>query len=404
MKKICLEYLEPGMVVAKDVKGPDGNTAVAAGTIIDESILDALETLGAGFAYVTDSPETDDELLMERVTAYVHKFFEYVDPDCPAFEKLFQLTMQRTWDAVSQGWDLPCESELTAQSVEHLRDIFFKDRASVEDLVKHETSLSSFPDLYIRVKQVLDSPNSSAEDVAEVVSMDPGMSAKLLMLVNSPIYGFEIKVDSIPHAVSLVGTEEISTLALGISTVNFFKDIPPELIDMKAFWRHSLSCAMFAKLLGAELKLPAERLFTAGLLHDAGRLIMYKNLPYASVQSLLYARGNGVPLVEAEQEILGFDHTLVADHLLKQWDFPEELRMMVVKHHSPMDAPDSKSAALVQLADNMANAAAISSGWMYVLPGMPLEAWELLDMDEQKLALLLQIHDKSIDSITSLFQ
>ena len=114
------------MVVAKDVKGPDGNAAVVTGTVIDESLLDALETLGAGYIYVTDSPEMDDELLEQRVTAYVRKFFEYVDPDCPAFEKLFQLIMQRTWDAVSNGWELPCESELTAQSVEHLRDIFFQ--------------------------------------------------------------------------------------------------------------------------------------------------------------------------------------------------------------------------------------------------------------------------------------
>ncbi len=391
------------MVVAKDVKGPDGKTAVAAGTVVEESLLDALETLGAGHVYITDSPETDEDLLMERVTAYVRRFFEYVDPDCPAFEKLFQLVMQRTWDAVAQGWDLPCASDLAANSVEHLRDIFFKDRASVDELVKHETSLSSFPDLYVRVKQVLDSPSSSADDIAEVVSMDPGMSSKLLKLVNSPIYSFETKVDSIPHAVSLVGTEEISTLALGISTVNFFKGIPPELIDMKAFWRHSLSCAMFAKLLGGELKMPAERLFTGGLLHDAGRLIMYKNLPYASVQSLLYARGNGVPLVEAEQEILGFDHTVVADKLLSQWDFPEELRMMVACHHNPMEAKDPRSAALVQLADNLANAAAISGGWMYVLPGMSSEAWELLGLDEQKMGILMQIHDKSIDSITALF-
>jgi putative nucleotidyltransferase with HDIG domain len=392
------------MILAQGVIGPDGSTAVSAGASVDQDVIDILDTAGIGYVYVTsETPEGDRKLRQHQVQSYVRKFFMYVDPDCPGFEKLFQIILARVWKAVEKGWDMPCESELTAQSVEHMRDLFFRDRASLEQLVKHETSLSSFPDIYFRIKEVLDAPTSSADDIARVVSMDPGMTTKLLKLVNSPAFGFAAKIDSIPHAVSLVGTEEVSTLALGISAINFFKDIPPELIDMRMFWRHSLSCAVFARLLATELKMPADRFFTAGLLHDAGRLIMYKHMPYASVQSLLYARHNMVPLVDAEHEVLGFDHTDVAQNLLEQWDFPEDLRQLICRHHDPMNASDQRQAAVIQLADNMANAIAISERGMYVLPGMSPGAWETLGLNTERTETMIELYDESISAIIAAF-
>ncbi|MFW5486991.1 MAG: HDOD domain-containing protein [Desulfovibrio sp.] len=404
MKKICLEHLEPGMILAQNVRGLDGSTVIDSGTQADADVISLLDTLGMGFVYIEPaSAEADRKIRLRQIETYVRKFFMYVDPDAPVFKELFRILLERTWDALNKGWEMPCESDLAAESVEHMRDLFFKGRASYEDIVKHETSLSSFPDIYFRIKKVLDSPTSSAADIAKVVSMDPSMSSKLLRLVNSPIFGFAAKVDSIPHAVSLAGTKEISTLALGISAINFFKDIPAELIDMKIFWRHSISCAMFSKLVAAKLGLPSDRFFTAGLLHDTGRLIMYKNMPYASVQSLLFARSNMVPLVEAEQKILGFDHVQVAGNLLEKWEFPEDLRQLIISHHDPFQTKMPREAAVVQLADNMANAVAISESGMYVLPGMSPGAWDELGLEADSIQELVEIYDESIQDITSAF-
>ena len=130
---------------------------------------------------------------------------------------------------------------------------------------------------------------------------------------------------------------------------------------------------------------------------------MYKNLPYASVQSLLYARGDAVPLVEAESEVLGFDHQEVAAILLEQWGFPEELKSIISNHHTPEKAKDSKEAAVVQLADNMAHAAAISKDNMYVLPGMPESMWSILGLSKDFLDELMIEHDRDIDDITKVF-
>ena len=236
-----------------------------------------------------------------------------------------------------------------------------------------------------------------------MVNTDVGLSAKLLKLVNSPFFGFTTTIDSVTRAVSLVGVKELSTLALGISTINFFKDIPAELMDMAVFWKHSLRCAIFAKLLAVRQGLPSDRFFTGGLLHDVGRLVMFKNMPYASTEAMLYARGAMVPLVEAEAEVLGFDHTEVGRLLLGQWQFPPNLTMLIAHHHDPGSAADPREAAVLQLADNLANAAEIAAGGMYVLPGMERAAWDSLALEVEDLEEVMALHDAHIEDITATF-
>jgi HD-like signal output (HDOD) protein len=391
------------MILAKDIMGFDGDVFLAKGTSLTEEHITALQNMGLPFVF-TEDPKEDANTILRRTADYVGKFFAYVNPDNPAIAELYPLIVKLTLPAAHPKWTLPCERELRAAKVEHMRDLFFRDQGDVQELVRHETELASFPNVYFKIKEVLDSPTSSAADMASVVSSDVGLSAKILRLVNSPLFGFSSKIDSITHAVSLIGTQELATLALGISTINFFKDIPPELIDMQTFWKHSLSCGVFGKLIAGLIpEFKADRFFTAGLLHDSGRLVMYKNMPYASTQSLLKARTEMLPLVDAEQEILGFDHTQVAEQLMKTWDFPEHLTQIIAHHHNPAQAENPKEAAVITLADILANARAISFGGQFVLPALPDETWDVLQLDPKRLSPLLRDHDQSIAEVTAVF-
>ncbi len=404
MNRICIEHLEPGMVLAKNVAGLDGSTVLEAGTVLAPEHLDVLRDLGMVAVLVKPGPGMDlQRIALARVENHVRRYFTYVDPDNPAFQEMFQISLRRCTEAIENGWNPPCEAELRAQNVEHLSDLFLKDAGAPEDIVKHEIELASFPDIYFKIKEVLDTPTSSADDIAQVVNTDVGLSVKLLKLVNSPFFGFATTIDSVTRAVSLVGVKELSTLALGISTINFFKDIPPELMDMHAFWKHSLRCAIFAKLLAVRQGLPSDRFFTGGLLHDVGRLVLFKNMPYASTEAMLYARGSMVPLVEAEAEVLGFDHAEVGRLLLEQWAFPANLTLLVAHHHDPASAREPREAAVVQLADNLANAAEIAAGGMYVLPGMERSAWDSLALEIEDLDEIMALHDAHIEDITATF-
>lgn len=405
MYRLCTEYLEPGMVLAKNLAGTDGSVFLSAGQELSAEHIATLQEMGVAEVLIRfpgNAPDSDT--LGRLAVAYARRFFLYVDADNPAMQALYEASAQRTYAALDKGWTIPCADELMALNVEHLSDLYHKDVGQPADIVAHENQLASFPDIYFRIKEVLDSPTSSAADVARVVENDVALSAKLLKLVNSPFYGLSSAVDSVTRAISLVGAGELSNLALGITAINFFKDIPPELMDMKTFWRHSLSCGVFARLVASHIPdLPPDRFFTAGLLHDAGRLIVFKNLPYASVEAMLFARHNMLPLVAAERRVLGYDHAQVADLLLSSWKFPATLTAAIAHHHDPAASPAPKDAAVVQLADNLAHAAAMSAGGTYVLPGQDRETSDMLGLDTDILGKLMDIHDRSIAELSAVF-
>lgn len=402
MNRVCTEHLAPGMILAKKVMGLDDNVLLDSGLVLTQEHLDLLREFGMGAVFVRFPVQMDpQEEILRQAQAHVRNFFIYVDPENRAFVELYRIAVQRALQALRTGWNIPCEDALRAKNVEHLADLFSKDAGTPADIVRHEIGVASFPDIYFKIREVLDNPKSSAQDIANVINTDVGFSAKLLKLVNSPFFWFSASIDSVVRAVSLVGMKEISTLALGISTINYFQNIPPELMDMKAFWRHSLRCAVFAKLLAAKKNLPSDRFFTSGLLHDVGRLVIFKNLPYASVEALLYARGDMVPLVEAEASVLGYNHTEVGRLLLEEWGFPPSLKDMIANHHSPETAAVRLDATIIQLADIMANVAEISAGGMFALPAMSQADWRLLALSPADLADLMQMHDQHFEEITS---
>lgn len=400
-----LSELTPGMVLALDLKGEDGRLLFTAGTELEERHLSLLNRFGVAEADVVAEEVSLSEETLRDIEDYVRDFFLYVNPDFPPAIELFRVALDNTARAVASGWQLPDQNERRATNVEHLEDVFVAGMGTPETIARHETELASFPDIFFRIKEVLDDESASADKIAKVVSTDMNLSAKLLKLVNSPLYGFSQTVDTISRAVALVGARELSTLALGISTINYFKDIPPELVNMRTFWRHSITCGVFAKLIAAtQTGVSPERCFIGGLLHDVGRLILFKKLPYASTEAMLFARENSIPLVEAERSILEFIHTDISIPLLKAWQFPEAISDMVNFHHNPMEFPNPLDPAIIHVADNLANAVEIAEGGMYVLPGIDEEAWELLGIEPDPfIADAVAQYRQQIDSLMSAF-
>jgi len=403
VKKICVEYIMPGMILAQDIKGIDGNVLLPAGTTIRDREKNLLLEAGIDYVEVKARDEAEKENYIEMVAQeYAFKFFMYVNPDSELFGELYKLVVELLVNSLKRGWVLPCEESLRAKNVERMKDLFLKDMGGPEDVIKHEVSLASFPDVYFKLKKVLESKTASAKEIAQVVSADVALSAKLLKLVNSPLFGLTQKIDSIERAVSIIGEQELSNLALGITAIRYFKDIPPELIDMNTFWKHSLSCAVFAKILSSLLKIPNEEfMFTCGLLHDVGKLILFKNLPYGSVEALIFARENMIPVVEAEENVLGFTHTHISNLIMKQWEFPPSLIDIVSHHHNPQGAEHFKEAAILQVADNMANAISIAGGGMFVVPGMEEDVWKGLGLKVELISQIVAKHNQVLKGLLS---
>ncbi|MBI4806028.1 MAG: HDOD domain-containing protein [Desulfovibrio sp.] len=401
MPTIGIKQLQPGATTAKDVTSPDGRVLLAKGCTIEPWHLGLFQGLG-----ITDVEIEDPNAQKRRDQAidYVREFFAFVNPDNPTVISLYNFAVDLVEQKLDQGWSLPSLSVRRAENVEHLADVFPMEIVKPERIVDHETKLASFPDVYFRLRKEIDTQKASVNRLGALVSQDVGLASRLLKLVNSPMYAVAKPVESIDRAISIIGINELSTLALGISAINYFKGIPPELIDMATFWRHSISSGIFANILAKAMgEKNTERFFIAGLLHDAGRLILFKEMPYASSDALIFARENVLPIVEAEQTVFEFTHTSVSEHLLRQWNFPPQLSDLINFHHDPLSASNPREAAVIHVADVFANAMDIATGGMYVLPQFEEKAWDLLGIPADSVANICREHETQVDQTVKAF-
>ncbi len=404
MQSVSIDEVKPGMILAADIE-QSGRLLLPAGSVLTNNNIAVFQRQGVeSVLIVTSEGQEPDEQSIDRAFMYVRDYFMFVDHDHPAIVRLFDIAVYKTALKLMEGWRLPTPEEQTVVELDEMRDLFYRDEGSVKDVVDDELKLASFPDIFFKVKEAVADPHTSAEHIAEVVGLDVGLSTQILKLVNSPLYGFPSEISSLVRAVALIGGKELCTLALGLSTIGYFRDIPPELIDMRAFWMHSLTSAVFCKVIAEQVEgVSPEEMFTAGLLHDVGRLILFKKMPCSAVQAMIYARENFIPLVEAEDMVLGFNHTDVARGMFERWNFPESLIDIIASHHSPKNSDNYSESAVLQLGDNLALAVGISEGGMYVLPGTEEGVWEELGVNEDRLTEIVKDYDYQISELFKTF-
>ena len=161
----------------------------------------------------------------------------------------------------------------------------------IEDIVDDWAAMP--PDLYFKLQKVIDNPRSSFKAIAEVILHDPALSARILKVANSPFFNPGFKVESIDRALTFIGMSQLEELVLGTAVMESFKDIPTDLIDINAFWKHSIGCALGARLIAEHIREPGkDRFFLLGILHDIGSLIIYKKSPKAAQQALELSEKN----------------------------------------------------------------------------------------------------------------
>lgn len=261
-----------------------------------------------------------------------------------------------------------------------------------EDLLRGTVDVGSVQAMYYRLTEVIDHPLSSAADVGRVIAEDPGLTARLLRLVNSPIYGFPSRIDTVTQAISVVGMAQLRDLAIGTAFLRLFAAVPAELADMDSFWRHSIACGLAARLLAAHRReANVERFFVAGLLHDIGRPVIYTRIPDEAANAVRAAQRDSRPLHAVEQELLGFHHGAVGAALLERWRLPTMLVEAVAWHHAPrLSQRYPVETATIHVADMIANALGLGSSGEHLVPALEPGAWEILDTSPLHLPALLR--------------
>jgi len=211
----------------------------------------------------------------------------------------------------------------------------------------------------LRLAELARDARSGAADFERVVRPDPALTANLLRVANSAYFGLRCRAESVRQAVTVLGVKRVSEVAAAVALAPVIPSrLPGYELEASAFWLHSVAVAVLAERLSLQLGLRCpEQTFTAGLLHDIGKLAIGAFVADDAPSILIRTRG-GLPFVAAEQAVLGVDHGQVGGLMAEAWSLPPAAAAAARWHHAPGAAPEGAPQALIDLvhvADGLAH-------------------------------------------------
>jgi len=277
----------------------------------------------------------------------------------------------------------------------------------IDRIINSIGKLPVLPAVYMKLTHLLNVPDTSIRMISNIISEDQAVAAMVLKIVNSAAYGFYNRIGDLQHAIVILGLNEIKSLVLATSmykVVNEFKS--SSAFDMQEFWKHSIGCAISARVLAetADLKSP-EDVFTAGLLHDIGKLIhaAYLREEFDGVVANVVETGS--QMSESEKKILGFDHAQTGSALAEKWRLPRETVNMIAHHHlSYMPDTLTKEIAAVHIGNSLCIALRMGSGGEKRVPIINQKAWEILDLNLSDLEYVMQKSTKLFEESISIME
>ena len=220
------------------------------------------------------------------------------------------------------------------------------------------------PHIILEVREILADANSSLNDLAKVIAADPAIEPKVLALANSTYYAISDMMSSIQHISVLLGQKilgQLITLSASSSMLNI--KLNGYNISSDQMWMHSLACALGAKRIAAKHQPDlVEDALVAGLLHDAGKIILDPHIVEQQNEFEVLCRQEHQPHFEAEKNILGFDHAEIMSRACRLWRFPETQVAAIRYHHTPQFSEKNELAYIIHLADILAKSTGFSAG------------------------------------------
>lgn len=281
----------------------------------------------------------------------------------------------------------------------------------IQEIIQSDPRLSTLPSIYFQFREAVEDPELSFVEVAEIILQDPGLTEKILRMVNSAFFGFSQKIETVSNAIGVIGTDSLESLILSTVVQKKFKDIPDSKINLKSFWRHSVASALISKSIAEKIKQgKPEKFYIAALLHDIGWLVMCNQLPEKTVEILTRSKEEDKLLQVIEIEELGFDHAQLGGALLERWGLPQIYREAVGFHHAPHLTPVYRlEASVVYLSTIMADSLHLGcSGESFVVPDIKNEekAWNQIQLPLESVLPEIEsdVEEKYEDTVSAFLQ
>jgi len=256
----------------------------------------------------------------------------------------------------------------------------FFSRQEIRRITRSIINLPTLPTVVAKMLEMLDNPRTSAAQLGRLISGDQVLTAKVLKLANSAFYAFPQPISTVNLAVVVLGFDVIKNLVIGISVIESFSKEADGYFDVMRFWEHSIGCGvagrMLARMHGYRVSGEA---FTAGLLHDIGKLVMREHLRTEFLEVLERVNQEGKSFLEVEEELLGVTHAEIGSWLAERWNFPAVLQEAILCHHKPGEAKrEPMLAAIAHFADVICKHAEVGFSGDHVKPPLDDVVYEVL--------------------------
>jgi len=265
----------------------------------------------------------------------------------------------------------------------------------LEDLIDQTVTIPTVPTTLLEIDGIVNDPDGSAAAAAEVVAKDPAIATKVLRLANSSIYALKHSVTDIGHAVSILGLKVLKNLVVQATVLDTFQgDQYGSIFDAPWLWDHSVKAGCAAREIAIhapiEFPLDPEEAYTAGLLHDVGKILLFENARSDYLKAIESSEKKKLPIFATEREVFGFSHAHVGAVLAKKWKLGEILCSAIRHHHMPSKDPNEWAVGcLVHAANGIAHEAAERKA-SYIGHELRPEAKSLLKLSAETLEMITE--------------
>jgi len=266
----------------------------------------------------------------------------------------------------------------------------FVTQNRVRNILDKIKKLPTLPAVANKVTKLIKDPTCTAIKVSEVIDKDQSLTTRSLRLVNSAFYSLCTEVTNVRHAVALLGFKTISQMVISISVFDVFKGENGKEFNREGFWKHSIGSAVISRMIAEKVHYPKiDDCFTAGLMHDIGKVVIDQYLHEEMVRVIQLIREKGLCFADAEKEVIGMNHAEIGGYVMENWNIPLSI-IVAVKHHHQF-VHERKGSALsqdlivdiVKLSDVICKREMIGYSGDSIVPEMNGELWERLDIDRK---------------------
>lgn len=262
----------------------------------------------------------------------------------------------------------------------------------LEHVLRRIQALPPLPTSAMRVIALTKNPATSAKELENVIAQDPALAAGMLRQANSAYYGYARRISSLQEAIVVLGFQATQGLAMASAVAPILKtQLVGYEIEQDGLWKHSMLTAMAARSLCRKLKLPfGDVAFTAGLLHDIGKLVISIYVQEVGAYLIEKVSADKLSYVELEEKVIGYNHATVGGFLAKGWNLPEDLVESISCHHAPSRAKNHlELASVIHVANGLASTLGIGGGVDSFLNPIQQDALDRLTLKESDLEQLM---------------